>query len=187
MFQKSKQELLGAIDLMIAHTDQSLEHEYQDQKGPAAVISKYGKPTIQPSLAIPTWKYGHEPTNKFGTWICKFFSNAIREDGLLDISNAGIVYTAGSAGTRQEIFQAACGNHYASDGYKKPTVFYGTEFWTTTKIPEVLRSVSAGRPFARWIIEADDVDEIVCQLVQFREENDLPVLTLEHLKSKYWI
>lgn len=187
MFQNSEQELLDAISVMIANQDRKVEHEYQDRKGPAAVVAKYGKPTIQPSLAIPTWKYGHEPTNMFGTWICKFFSNAIREDGLLDISNGGIVYTPGSAGTRQEIFQAACGNHYAPDGNEKPTVFYDTHFWAETRIPEVLRSVSKDRPFAQWIVESDDVDEIVNRLCEFREENDLPTLTIEKLKSKFWI
>jgi predicted Rossmann-fold nucleotide-binding protein len=187
MFQHSDEELGEAIALMIVHQDPSVEHEYQDRKGPAAVITKYGKPTFQPSLSIPTWKYGHEPTNMFGTWVCKFFSNAIREDGLLDISNAGIVYTPGSAGTRQEIFQAACGNHYAPDGHEKPTVFYDTAFWTETGIPQVLCSVSKGRPFAQWIIESDDVDKIVRRLDEFREENNLPVLTLKRLQSKFWM
>jgi len=188
LFEKSEDEVLDAIQLIISNTDRAnVEHEYQDRKGPAAVIAAYGAPTIQPSLAIPTWKYGHEPTNLFGTWICKFFSNAIREDGLLDISNGGIIYTPGSAGTRQEIFQAACGNHYAPDGHEKPTVFYDTKFWAGTQIPQVLRSVSKDRPFARWIIETDDVDEIVDRLVQFREENRLPVVTVEDLRRKHWI
>jgi len=187
MFQRSEEDLLDAITLMIDNQDPKVEFQYQDRKGPAAVIRKHGKPTIQPSLAIPTWKYGHEPTNMFGVWVCKFFSNAIREDGLLDISNAGIIYTPGSAGTRQEIFQAACANHYAPDGHEKPTVFYDTEFWAATQIPQVLRSVSKERPFAQWIIESDDVDDIVDRLVQFREKNNLPILTLEQLKSKFWI
>jgi hypothetical protein len=32
------------------------------------------------------------------------------------IGNGGIIYTPGSAGTRQEVFQAACRNHYAPTG-----------------------------------------------------------------------
>lgn len=187
MFQHSEKELDDAIATIVANQDPNVEFEYQDRMGPAAVVTKHGKPTFQPSLAIPTWKYGHEPTNMFGTWICKLFSNAIREDGLLDISNAGIIYTPGSAGTRQEIFQAACGNHYAPNGKEKPTIFYGTDFWNKTTIPQVLCNVSQGRPFASWIVTSDDVDEIVEKLVQFREENHLPVLSPEQLRSKFWI
>jgi predicted Rossmann-fold nucleotide-binding protein len=187
MFEKSQTELEEAIALMVAQQDPNVEFEYQDRKGPRSVIAKYGKPTFQPSLAIPTYKYGHEPTNMFGTWVCKFFSNAIREDGLLEISNSGIIYTPGSAGTRQEIFQAACGNHYAPNGKEKPTIFYDTDFWNETKIPQVLRSVSQGRPFASWIMESNDVNEIVQKLVQFRGENNLPVLNPHILQSKFWI
>jgi predicted Rossmann-fold nucleotide-binding protein len=187
MFEKSQEELDEAIDMMVKNQDPNVEFEYQDRKGPASVIAKHGKPAYQPSLAIPTYKYGHEPTNMFGTWVCKFFSNAIREDGLLDISNAGIIYTPGSAGTRQEIFQAACGNHYAPDGKEKPTVFYDTEFWNKSTIPEVLRGVSQGRPFAKWIIESNDVQDIVKKLERFRDENNLPVLNPKRLQSKFWI
>ena len=35
------------------------------------------------SLAIPTWFYGHEPSNLFASHIAKYFANALREDGLL--------------------------------------------------------------------------------------------------------
>lgn len=49
-----------------------------------------------PSLGIPTWKYGHEPSNVFATWQAKFFSNAVREDGLIQIANCGIIYTPGN-------------------------------------------------------------------------------------------
>lgn len=187
LFGETEDDVDRAISLMAENQSQSVEFEYQDREGPQAVIEKYGKPSFQPSLAIPTYKYGHEPTNMFGTWVCKFFSNAIREDGLLDISNAGIIYTPGSAGTRQEIFQAACGNHYAPDGKEKPTVFYDTAFWAESSIPSVLRSVSEGRPFAEWIIESDDPQEIVDKLVEFRKETGLPVVDHGQLKSKFWI
>ena len=187
LYEQSEPEVLEAIELMVQNQTPNVEFEYKDRQGPQAIIDKYGPPTFQPSLAIPTYKYGHEPTNLFGTWICKFFSNAIREDGLLDISNAGIIYTPGSAGTRQEIFQAACGNHYAPEGKEKPTIFYDKKFWTESGIPHVLRSVSQGRPFAKWIIEADDVEEIVAQIEEFRDKAGLPVVDKKQLQSKFWI
>jgi len=82
------------------------------------------------SLGIPTWLYGHEPATPFATHIAKFFDNSIREDTILTIAYGGIIYTAGSAGTVQEIFQDATQNHYLSFGYSSPMIFYGTDFWT---------------------------------------------------------
>ena len=67
------------------------------------------------SLSIPTWFYGHEPSNLFATGIAKYFANALREDTLLHRCRGGIVYLAGQAGTVQEIFQAVTENFYAAD------------------------------------------------------------------------
>lgn len=64
------------------------------------------------SLAVPTWFYGHEPPTPFATHLAKYFSNSLREDGLLAIAVDGIVFGPGSAGTLQEVFQDACQNHY---------------------------------------------------------------------------
>ena len=75
------------------------------------------------SLAIPTWFYGHEPTNAFAPHIAKYFSNSLREDGLLAIATGGVIYAPGSAGTVQEIFMDAAQNHYATFGAISPMVF----------------------------------------------------------------
>ncbi len=82
------------------------------------------------SLGIPTWLYGHEPATPFATHIAKFFDNSIREDTILTYAFGGIVYTPGSAGTVQEIFQDVTQNHYLCFGYSSPMVFFGKEFWT---------------------------------------------------------
>jgi hypothetical protein len=83
------------------------------------------------TLSIPTWHYGHEPTSPFATRIAKLFQNSIREDGLLTIARQGIVFTRGSAGTLQEVFQDAQQNFYASGAeYFSPMVFLGREYWT---------------------------------------------------------
>ena len=78
-----------------------------------------------PNLAMPTWFYGHEPTNLFATHVAKYFSNSLREDGLLAIATGGVVYAPGSAGTLQEIFLDLAQNHYASLGSRSPMVFLG--------------------------------------------------------------
>lgn len=82
------------------------------------------------SLGIPTWLYGHEPSTPFATHIAKFFENSIREDSLLTLAYGGLIYSPGSAGTMQEIFQEAVQNHYLSFGFSSPMVFLGTHFWT---------------------------------------------------------
>src|SRR5690606_4224567 len=74
------------------------------------VLKKY--PKGNENLDIPTWFYGHEPSNLFASSIAKYFSNSIREDTLLAICLYGIVFAPGSAGTTQEIFQEAAQNHY---------------------------------------------------------------------------
>src|SRR3954466_4572772 len=62
------------------------------------------------SLAIPTWVNAGEPISQFASHIAKYFSNSIREDGLLAVATAGIVFAPGGAGTMQEIFQDAAQN-----------------------------------------------------------------------------
>ncbi|NND01514.1 MAG: hypothetical protein HKN91_01885, partial [Acidimicrobiia bacterium] len=62
------------------------------------------------SLGIPTWLYGHEPPTVFATDIAKYFANSVREEGLLAIATSGVIFSPGSAGTIQEIFQDAAQN-----------------------------------------------------------------------------
>jgi len=93
------------------------------------VMKRYPQ-TRYRSLGIPTWLYGHEPTTPFATDIAKYFDNSIREDTILTIAFGGIVFTPGSAGTMQEIFQEAVQNHYLSFGFASPMIFLGRKFWT---------------------------------------------------------
>jgi predicted Rossmann-fold nucleotide-binding protein len=62
------------------------------------------------SLAIPAWVIAGEPISQFASHIAKYFSNSIREDGMLAVATAGIVFAPGGAGTMQEIFQDAAQN-----------------------------------------------------------------------------
>lgn len=94
-----------------------------------AVMKRFPQKRFR-SLGIPTWLYGHEPATPLATHIAKFFDNSIREDTILTYAFGGIIYTPGSAGTVQEIFQDVTQNHYLSFGYSSPMVFFGTEFWT---------------------------------------------------------
>ena len=112
------------------------------------------------SLGIPTWFYGHEPSNVFATAIAKYFRNALREAILLQICDAGIVFLPGAAGTVQEVFQDACENYYAAEGSVAPMVLVGGSYWTSTvPVWPVLQSLARGRVMEHHIHLADTVDD----------------------------
>lgn len=161
---------LGAFlaDLTHEELDQVVDYlakapKYDDPgylKAAHSVIDRY--PTGHSSLAIPTWFYGHEPTNMFAAHVAKYFSNSIREDGLLAISRYGIIFAPGSGGTTQEIFQDACQNHYATFGEVSPMAFLGTERYTKeTPLWETVRTLSEGRHYQDFLCLSDEVEEIV--------------------------
>ena len=161
---------LGAYlaDLSVAELDEVLDllakaPKYDDPgyiEAANEVIAKY--PTGHSSIAIPTWFYGHEPTNMFSAHVAKYFSNSIREDGLLAIARYGIIFAPGRAGTTQEIFQDACQNHYASYGEVNPMVFLGRERYTKeTPLWDTINSVAEGRHYHEMLLLSDEVDEIV--------------------------
>ncbi len=123
------------------------------------VLDNY--PQGRENLAIPTWFYGHEPSNLFATHIAKYFSNSIREDTLLAISLYGVIYAPGSAGTTQEIFMDATQNHYGTYGYYSPMVFLGRKrYQADTGIYPLLEKLAAGKEYARMLHISDDPREI---------------------------
>ncbi|MGL5929270.1 MAG: LOG family protein [Dermatophilaceae bacterium] len=112
------------------------------------------------SIGIPTWFYGHEPPNVFCTGIAKYFSNAIREDGLLARCTTGVVVLEGAAGTVQEVFQAATMLYYGRDrgGPLPRLVLVGRRHWTeVVPVWPVLTALAAGRPMADRLHLVDDV------------------------------
>ncbi len=117
------------------------------------------------SLAVPTWFYGHEPTNQFATHVAKYFANSIREDGLLAIATRGVVFSPGAAGTVQEVFQDATQNHYGVFGTVSPMVFLDRTFWNERLPAEpLLRTLAGDRPYAALIGSADTADEAMAFL-----------------------
>lgn len=119
------------------------------------------------SLGVPTWYYGHEPPNPFCGGIAKYFRNAIREDVLLRLCRAGIVFLPGAAGTVQEIFQSACENYYADAASVAPMVLVGRRYWTEEVAAwPLLRSLAVGRPFEGQVHLVDGADEVAAALGQ---------------------
>jgi predicted Rossmann-fold nucleotide-binding protein len=125
-------------------------------------LMEAGRPRPLSSVGIPTWFYGHEPPNVFCDGIAKYFSNAIREDGLLARCTAGLVVLPGAAGTVQEIFQAATRLYYApADTVLPPMVLVGARHWTqTVPVWAGLTALAAGRGMERALHLVDDVDEV---------------------------
>lgn len=119
------------------------------------------------SLAIPTWFYGHEPTSLFATEVAKYFSNSLREDGLLAIATHGVIYAPGSAGTIQEVFMDAAQNHYGTFRVVSPMVFFGQRYWTEDKpVEPLLRALAGERQYAAALAFVDHVEEVVDFIVR---------------------
>jgi len=117
------------------------------------------------SIGIPTWAYGHEPPAPFAAQIAKYFANSVREDGLLAVATHGVVFTPGSAGTVQEIFQDAAQNHYSTYGPPSPMVLLGRDYWTT-ELPvwALLEALAAKYAYRDLIVLADGPDEAVAAI-----------------------
>lgn len=125
------------------------------------------------SLAVPTWYYGNEPISPFATYVAKYFQNSIREDVLLSLAANGIIYTPGSGGTLQEVFQDARQNYYLTHPEQfAPMIFFGEDFWTNVlPVRPVLQALfvnKGGMPlsdFDRLVAIVDTVDDAVDRLL----------------------
>jgi predicted Rossmann-fold nucleotide-binding protein len=114
------------------------------------------------SVGIPTWMYGHEPPAVFATHIAKYFANSVREEGLLAVATYGVIFTPGSAGTIQEIFQDACQNHYGSFGVRSPMILLGKKYWTETKpVWPLLAQLAEGQIYRELLCLTDSEDTAV--------------------------
>lgn len=168
MADRSREELLEAIDML------SVAPCFQD-KGwldSAMLVRKKFPQLDYKSLGIPTWLYGHEPSTPFATHIAKYFDNSIREDGILTIAKGGIIYTPGSAGTLQEIFQEAVQDHYLSFGYASPMIFVNKQFWCE-EIPvwSFIKDLVARGKYKNLLLTlSDSQEEIVNTLLNFRNQ-----------------
>ena len=149
----SEEELEGALTTL-SHAPVYTDGGYMQAAQEVLDMFRHGRS----SLAVPTWFYGHEPSNLFSVHIAKYFSNSLREDGLLAIAMHGILFAPGSAGTTQEVFQDATQNHYATYGQVSPMVFLGEEhFGKKTLIFECLRRQAAAKGYDDylWLTEQE--------------------------------
>ncbi|MCB0976428.1 MAG: hypothetical protein KDB02_03110 [Acidimicrobiales bacterium] len=159
----------GSLLDQAASPDPAVLRALHDWQRPAFEIWAATDPASRcRSLAVPTWFYGHEPPTPFATHIAKYFSNSLREDGLLAIAVDGIVFGPGSAGTLQEVFQDACQNHYRvfHDRFS-PMAFLDRGGCWTGRFPvgPLLETLFGPEDFARHVCIDADLDVIRTFLV----------------------
>ena len=162
------QKALNILQQIPVYSDRSKSATHPDNKqqffdyiqAAREVLTLY--PEGNENLAIPTWFYGHEPSNLFAGHIAKYFSNSIREDTLLAISLYGIIFAPGSAGTIQEIFMDAAQNHYGTYGHYSPMVFLSTYHYSIkTIIYPLLRQLAHGKKYGEMLYLSDEPEDIV--------------------------
>jgi hypothetical protein len=164
--RRSESELDAAIELL------ARAPTYRDEAWIATALEVRARISDGcDSLGVPTWFYGHEPSNVFATHHAKYFSNSLREDGLLAIARHGVIYAPGSAGTVQEIFQDAAQNHYGTIGKGRsyggpgevsPMVLLGRDYWLVDKpVFPLLTRLAAGRRYAGMLAVEDDIAAVV--------------------------
>ncbi len=133
------------------------------------VMEHYPRDEKYCSIGIPTWFYGHEPATPFASHIAKYFDNSIREDGLLAIAKGGVIYSPGSAGTMQEVFQDAAQNHYKTFGFASPMIFLGREHWTKTiPVYPLLEQLQREGRYKNLLLSlADTAEEVASEILEF--------------------
>ncbi|MBR3911610.1 MAG: hypothetical protein IKJ48_02970, partial [Alistipes sp.] len=89
---------------------------------------------------------------------------------LLAIAKGGVIYSPGSAGTMQEVFQDAAQNHYKTFGFASPMVFLGREHWTR-KIPvyPLLEQLQSEGRYKNLLLSlADTAEEAAGKILEFK-------------------
>ncbi len=120
------------------------------------------------SLGLPTWYYGHETFTPFASQIGKYFQNSVREDGLVTFCTGGVIYTPGSAGTLQEIFQDAAQNYYQIDQHGfSPMIFLGSRFWSETLgVIPLLKQLIPDVDYSSFVLITDSIEQAVDMLLR---------------------
>jgi predicted Rossmann-fold nucleotide-binding protein len=155
--------LLAALDVLAAAPSFSSDRAAHRQ---AALEVRSRWPGGDESLGVPTWVYLDEPTSAFATSIAKYFTNSVREDGLLALARSGVVYAPGGAGTVQEIFTDAAQNSLTLYDVRSPVVFFDRRRFEAEQ-PEVVAAVRRQAAAFGWddlVALADEPDEVVAFL-----------------------
>lgn len=113
----------GALDRALAILKKAPAYE-SDPPGYVEATRRVlaDEPDGAASLGVPTWVYPDEPVNLFSSHIAKYFSNSMREEGLIAIGSHGVIIASDTPGTVREVFQAAEQNSYWVGDRRSPMV-----------------------------------------------------------------
>ena len=188
MYNRSDEEFEEALKIISADPS-SVEPQFKDVKPAKNVVDRFGPVRSNvPSLGIPTYFFGHEPSNLFSGMHAKFFGNATREEVLLDICHGGLILTPGGPGTMQELFQAGCTVAYADKEMKYPIVFFGEDFWRENGMYDVFLKQASNFDHADMVFITDDVCKVVEILIESADRRNLYRLRNieQELSNPYW-
>lgn len=115
------------------------------------------------SLGVPTWVYPDEPVNLFSSHIAKYFSNSMREEGLIAIASHGVVIASDTPGTVREIFQAAEQNSYWVGDRRSPMVLLGRQ---SSSAFELVMAYARRDGYADLVRSFEDPGEVVDFIVR---------------------
>jgi predicted Rossmann-fold nucleotide-binding protein len=166
MAGRTDEELLNAIAILA---------EAPDYAHPSWLAKAFEVRELYPKkfagitdIGIPTWLYGHEQATPFAGLVAKYFENSVREEGLLALAFGGVLYTPGSAGTIQEIFQDATQNHYKSYDMASPMIFLNLNYWMNEKpVYPLLYRLAEGREYQKWLGIYDEPEEVLRHFDRF--------------------
>ena len=113
------------------------------------------------SLGVPTWVYPDEPVNLFCSQIAKYFSNSMREEGLIALGDHGVVVTSETPGTLREVFQAAEQNSYWFGERRSPMVFLDPQRSPAFELLTEYARRDGYADLVRWFDEPAEVAEFL--------------------------
>jgi predicted Rossmann-fold nucleotide-binding protein len=133
-----------------------------------ALAVRARRPRGGESLGVPTWVYVDEPTSAFATHIAKYFTNSIREDGLLAIARSGVVYAPGGAGTEEEIFTDTAQNSLTLYKVRSPMIFFGRRYFEREhrELVTAVRRQADAFGWSDLIAVCDEPDEVVAFIAE---------------------
>ena len=144
-----------------------------------ALISK--KLTEHGKLMVSGGGPGAMEATHFGAWMAgrtdKYFDNSIREDTILTVAVGGIIFTPGSAGTIQEIFQEAAQDHYKTCEVSSPMAFMGVDFFTKEipVYPFLEDMMARGKYHDLLLSISDEPEDVIKEILAFRKEKAVTI------------
>ncbi|HAF10435.1 MAG TPA: hypothetical protein DCK98_10205 [Chloroflexi bacterium] len=126
------------------------------------------------SLGLPTWVYPDEPVNLFSSHIAKYFSNSMREEGLIAIGSHGVVVASDTPGTLREVFQAAEQNSYWVGDRRSPMVLLGPQGSSSFELLLAYARRDGYAELVRWFEDPGEVVDFIVRTPPLTRQSPAP-------------